>query len=84
MSPKIARAVISEFHEKSIEDQYLLTPRETEIIRELEKGHTYKDLAEKLCISPHTIHTHIKNIYEKLQARGRKEALVAARRKGII
>ncbi len=84
MSPKIARALIHEFHEKTIEDQYLLTPRETEIIRELEKGNTYKDLADKLCISPHTIHSHIKNIYEKLHAKSRKDALVKARRKGII
>jgi len=84
MSPKIARAVINEFHSKSIEDNYLLTPREKEIIRELEKGHTYKDLGEKLCISPHTIHTHIKNIYEKLHATSRKDALIKARRKGII
>jgi DNA-binding NarL/FixJ family response regulator len=84
MSPKIARALISEFQEKTIEDQYLLTPRETEILRELEKGQTYKDLAGKLCISPHTIHTHIKNIYEKLHAKSRKDALIKARRKGII
>lgn len=84
MSPKIARAVIGEFHEKTVEDQYLLTPRETEIIRELEKGQTYKDLAKKLCVSPHTIHSHIKNIYEKLYAKSRKEALIKARRKGII
>lgn len=84
MSPKIARAVIGEFHEKTIEDQYLLTPRETEIIRKIEKGHTYKDLAEILCISPHTIHSHIKNIYEKLHAKSRKDALIKARRKGII
>ncbi len=84
MSPKIARAVINEFHQKSIEDQYLLSPREKEILSELEKGQTYKDLAAKLFISPHTIHTHIKHIYEKLHAKSRKEALVTARRKGII
>jgi two-component system NarL family response regulator len=84
MSPKIARAVINEFHEKSIEEQYLLSPREKEILLELEKGLTYKDLGKKLYISPHTIHTHIKHIYEKLHAKSRKEALVTARRKGII
>ena len=55
-----------------------------EIVKEIENGLTYKDIAAKLGISPHTVHTHIKNIYEKLHAKDRPEALVAARRKGII
>jgi DNA-binding CsgD family transcriptional regulator len=38
----------------------------------------------KLSISPHTVHTHIKNIYEKLHAKDRQGALIAARKKGII
>ncbi|VAW38813.1 hypothetical protein MNBD_DELTA03-967 [hydrothermal vent metagenome] len=35
-------------------------------------------------ISPHTIHSHIKKIYEKLHAKSRREALTKAKRKGII
>ena len=84
MSPKIARKVIREFQDERVDDQYLLSHRETEIVKEIENGLTYKDIAAKLGISPHTVHTHIKNIYEKLHAKDRPEALVAARRKGII
>jgi two-component system NarL family response regulator len=84
MSPKIARKVIREFQDEGIDEQYLLSHRETEIVREVENGLTYKDIALKLNISPHTVHTHIKNIYEKLHAKDRQEALVAARKKGII
>jgi len=84
MSPKIARAVISEFQDVDQSEQYLLTPREKEILTELEKGLTYKELAEKLSISHHTIHTHIKKIYEKLHAKSRRDALTTARKKGII
>jgi len=84
MSPKIARAVIGEFQDVESSEHFLLTPRETEILVELEKGFTYKELAEKLTISHHTIHTHIKKIYEKLHAKGRRDALTAARKKGII
>jgi two-component system NarL family response regulator len=84
MSPKIARKVIREFQDGGVDDQYLLSHRETEIVKEIENGLTYKDIAAKLGISPHTVHTHIKNIYEKLHAKDRPEALVAARRKGII
>ena len=84
MSPKIARAVIGEFQEVENTVHYLLTPREREILVELEKGLTYKELAEKLSISHHTIHTHIKKIYEKLHAKSRRDALNTARKKGII
>jgi two-component system NarL family response regulator len=84
MSPKIARKVIREFQDEAIDEQYLLSHRETEIVKEIENGLTYKDIATKLGISPHTVHTHIKNIYEKLHAKDRQGALVAARRKGII
>lgn len=38
MSPRIARAVISEFQDRRIEEQYLLTPREREILIALEGG----------------------------------------------
>ena len=84
MSPKIARAVIGEFQDVENTAHYLLTPREREILVELEKGLTYKELAEKLSISHHTIHTHIKKIYEKLHAKSRRDALTTARKKGII
>jgi DNA-binding NarL/FixJ family response regulator len=84
MSPKIARKVIREFQNEGIDEQYLLSHRETEIVKEIENGLTYKDIAMKLNISPHTVHTHIKNIYEKLHAKDRQGALVAARKKGII
>jgi len=84
MSPKIARKIIHEFQEDAPSAQFLLTSRETEIVRLIEEGLTYKEIGERLGISTHTVHTHIKNIYEKLQAKDRNEAIVKARKKGII
>ena len=84
MSPKIARAMIQEFQNRKYNEQYLLTPREKEILLSLEKGLTYTEIADSLNISPHTVHTHIKNTYDKLHATGRMSALRKARRKGII
>ena len=84
MSRKIARSVIREFQGAPVEEEYLLTPREREILAGVEQGYTYKELGERLRLSPHTIHSHIKKIYEKLHAKSRREALVAARRKGIL
>lgn len=84
MSPKIARMVIQEFQDKGSDEQYLLSQREKEVLKEIEKGLSYKEIANKLNISPQTIHTHIKKIYEKLHAVDRQDALLKARKKGII
>ncbi len=84
MSPKIARKIIHEFQDEVTGEQFLLTPREKEIVKRIEDGLTYKEIGEKLGISTHTVHTHIKNIYEKLQAKDRNDAIIKARKKGII
>jgi two-component system NarL family response regulator len=84
MSPKIARMVIAEFHDESGNNAHSLTAREKEILAGMDKHLTYKELADKLCISPFTVRTHTKNIYEKLQARNKEEALRKARLGGAI
>lgn len=84
MSQKIARRLIQEFQQSGADEQYVLTPREKEIVKGIEMGLAYKQLAARFNISRNTVHSHIKHIYEKLQAKDREEALVKARRKGII
>lgn len=84
MSPKIARKIIHEFQDDVVSEQYLLTQREREIVKCVEEGLTYKEIGERLNISTHTVHTHIKNIYEKLQAKDRNDAIGKARKRGII
>jgi two-component system NarL family response regulator len=84
MSPRISRMVINEFHDETKNGACALTAREKEILSGMDKHMTYKELADKLCISPFTVRTHIKNIYEKLQARNKEEALRKARQDGAI
>lgn len=84
MSPKIARKIIHEFQGDVAGESFLLTQRETELVKRIEEGLTYKEIGERLSISTHTVHTHIKNIYEKLQAKDRNDAILKARKKGII
>lgn len=84
MSPRIARAVIREFHDETVSEPNLLTQREIEVLKGIEKGATYKELANELCISQHTVNSHIKNIYEKLHAKSKQEAVSKARKKGIL
>lgn len=61
-----------------------LTPRESEILRGIAKGFTYIELAEWLGISRHTVPVHIKNIYRKLAANNRSEAVYEASKRGLL
>jgi len=84
MSPKIARKVIHEFQDADMTEQYVLSQREKSILKCIELGMTYKEIAEDQSISSHTVHSHIKRIYEKLQTKDRTETLVKARKGGLI
>lgn len=85
MSPRIARAVVRTFQdEAAVQEDYLLSGRERDVLHQLEKGLSYKEVGKALAISPHTVHSHIKRIYEKLHARSRGEAVRIARMKGLV
>jgi len=80
MSSQVARRIISSF--RIIENP--LSERETEVLKKLSKGMNYKDVAEDLFLSPHTIKTHIKNIYSKLHVNNRAEAIYKAIKQKLI
>jgi DNA-binding NarL/FixJ family response regulator len=76
MSGHIARKVVQYFHPKQIPDAEKLSERELEIVSLLAKGFRYKEIAETLFISPHTVRSHIRRIYEKLHVTSRTEAAI--------
>ncbi len=84
MSPRIARKVVHEFQTNSSGQEQLLSPREEKVIRCIAEGLSYNQVAERLGISYHTVHTHTKKAYEKLQVHGRRDALQRARELGIL
>lgn len=85
MSPRIARSVVRTFQEAaSVDEDYLLSARERDVLSEVERGASYKEVGAALAISPHTVHSHIKKIYEKLHATSRAEAVRIARMKGLV
>ena len=55
-----------------------LTPREREVLRLLAAGMTYSQMAHALGISLHTVCTHIKNVYRKLEVHNAPAAVSRA------
>jgi DNA-binding NarL/FixJ family response regulator len=41
----------------------------------MRRGHKNREIASELCIAESTVHKHVQNIFEKLHARNRTEAI---------
>jgi DNA-binding NarL/FixJ family response regulator len=83
MSPSIARKVLQLFKEKNAPgdaDSFHLTDREKEVLVHLINGSSYKMIAGAMQLSYDTVHSHIKNIYKKLQVNSVSEAVSKAMR----
>ena len=61
-----------------------LTVRETEIACLIAKGNTNREVASQIYLSPHTVHTHRKNIMKKLGIRSASELTLYAISTGLI
>jgi len=78
MSMEIARRVVEHIREaKAPEPQEeLLSKRQREIVELLAEGLAYKQIADRLGLSAHTISNHLRKVYEKLQVQTRTEAVM--------
>lgn len=61
-----------------------LSAREHEILQLISRGLSNPEISAKIFISENTIKTHIKEIYSKLDVHNRIEAVIAARRNGLL
>ncbi len=61
-----------------------LTSREMQVLRGIAKGHTTKRLAQDLGIKVPSVETHLSNIFKKLGAGNRGEAVSSALKIGLI
>jgi len=84
MSPQVARAVLTMFARSgaakpaAASTDYGLSTREREILEQLVAGRTIKEVAAQLGVSYHTIDTHLRRIYEKLDVHTRQGAVAKA------
>ena len=98
MSRTIARKVIETFRSREAAeaagtsaarsplaspDEESLTPREQQVLELLMEGFSYKEISQRLGISPSTVGTYVQRIYEKLHVSSRRE-IMARRRPGRV
>jgi DNA-binding NarL/FixJ family response regulator len=79
MNGRIARSVLKMFARMAAPaENYGLTPREEQVLKHLVSGLTKKEIAAESGLSYHTIDTHLRNIYTKLQVHTRGGAVAKA------
>ena len=61
-----------------------LTSRELEVLAQLVRGRSNKEIATKLFISETTVKGHLRNVFAKLNVLSRTEATSTALRRGLI
>lgn len=77
----ISRSLLTEYllnnsrkAEQSRNSQFCLTRREVEILNMISLGHSNAMIADKQCISPHTVKTHVYHLFKKINVSSRIQA----------
>jgi len=88
-SPAVAKLMLTDYRRrlagKTVVDRYeLLSEREREIFQLVAEGHSNKEVAELLSISPTTVETHRAHILQKLGVHNTAELVLYAVRRGVI
>lgn len=85
MNAHIARKVLAMFADMvAPKGNYELTRAEKEILHLLIQGNPKKQIAHDLRISFHTVDTHLRNIYTKLQVHSRSQAVAKALKERLL
>lgn len=82
-SAKPLAADAAEFHGECTERK-ALSKREQEVLELVARGFSYAEIARLQTISVHTVQSHIKNLYAKLEVNSRTEAVFEATRMGLL
>ncbi len=83
LSRELAKTILTELREPDTRTSPL-TPREEEVLQLIADGLSTIEVASRLFISGKTVKNHLASIYDKLDARDRTQAVLAAVRIGIV
>ena len=88
-SPSVAKVMLDDYvrhlADKGIVDRFdALSEREREVFQLIAEGHSNKEIADVLSISPGTVETHRARIFQKLDLHNTAEVVLYAVRRGVI
>ncbi len=78
LSPQVALKLFKQIQKQTVAletSNYGFTPREKQVVDELLKGLSYKEIAQVLGISSTTVNDHLKNVYPKMGVRTKAELM---------
>lgn len=81
LAPSVATQVMKSLHGSKSEK---LSSRELEVLRLVADGHSNKEIAAELHVSPATVKTHLIHIFRKLDVNDRTAAVTVALDRGIL
>ena len=90
ISRKMMSSILDEFSNPTTSDMgkekllLKISPREVDVLREVESGATNLEIAQRLLMSENTVKHHLRNILDKLEVENRREAALFARQNGLI
>ncbi|HOJ08579.1 MAG: response regulator transcription factor [Ignavibacteriota bacterium] len=85
MNSHIAKKVLNMFRDQNVKSAgYDLSEREREILSFLVEGLSKKQIGEKIFLSHHTVDSHLRNIYAKLEVHSRSSAISKAIKEKLL
>jgi len=85
-TPMVAKQISLMINDTEVEQKSasVLTDREMELLQLMASEMTYKEIADKMCLSPKTVENHREKICEKLQVKTRVGLVMYAMKNGLI
>ncbi|MFZ1307999.1 MAG: response regulator transcription factor [Candidatus Microthrix parvicella] len=89
LSPQLAESLLAEVRrlnepQHPVSEERIVSEREEEVLQLITDGGSTPEVAAKMYISQQTVKNHLASIYQKLGARDRTQAVLAAMRLGIV
>jgi LuxR family maltose regulon positive regulatory protein len=85
--PKYVISAVPFDREQTVNTQLLVEPlseREIEVLRLIAEGYKYQEIAERLFVSINTVRHHTRNVYNKLDANNRTQAIGKAKELNLL
>jgi two-component system nitrate/nitrite response regulator NarL len=84
LAPEVQAGLVDELRARNHVSAPLLSQRESEVLRLIAEGHSAPAIASRLFISPSTVKTHTKSLFEKLGVNDRAASVAEAMRRGLL